>query len=125
MTAAGADPYEVLGVGPTATLDDAEDAYHLLLRRHHPDLYQTGSPAGVRAAEQRTRQLNDAISLFRSGQARPAPTGRGGATNVPGDADGRDGRDRAGTAYGPPGGTRRDPARDTTSPGGDATDDWG
>lgn len=61
------DPYEVLGIPPTATLDDAEAAYHHLLRIHHPDMHHGAGPDAVAAAEKRTRELNAAIGLVREG----------------------------------------------------------
>lgn len=76
------NPYEILGVAPTAELDEAEAAYRALLRAWHPDLHQVDGPAAVAEAEARTRQLNEAITWVRSGW-RPAP-----AAGAPGQATG-------------------------------------
>jgi hypothetical protein len=61
------DAYQVLGLAPSASLDDAEDAYRRLLRLHHPDLHQHDSPDALAAAELRTRALNAAIRQIRAG----------------------------------------------------------
>lgn len=70
-------PQEVLGISPGASLDEAEVAYHQLLRRHHPDLHQASGPEALAAAEARTRALNSAIEWLRASSA-PA-TDRGAA----------------------------------------------
>jgi len=72
------NPYELLGVAPTATVDDAEAAYHRQLRRYHPDLHHGGTAQERAEAESRTRALNEAIEQIRSGYA---SVGVGGATD--------------------------------------------
>jgi hypothetical protein len=59
-------PYEILGVRPAATLDEAEAAYRALLRECHPDLHAHAGPEAVAWAERRTRELNAAIHTLRS-----------------------------------------------------------
>jgi hypothetical protein len=59
-------PYEILGIRPTATVDEAEAAYRALLRECHPDLHAHAGPDAVAWAERRTRQLNAAIHDIRS-----------------------------------------------------------
>jgi uncharacterized C2H2 Zn-finger protein len=49
-----------------ASLDQAEAAYHRLLRIHHPDLHQEGGAHELAAAEARTRALNAAIAQVRA-----------------------------------------------------------
>jgi hypothetical protein len=61
------DPYQQLGLAPNATIDEAEDAYHRLLRRHHPDLHHAGTPDEIAEAARHTRALNEAIDQIRSG----------------------------------------------------------
>ncbi len=68
------NPYKVLGVDPSATIDQIEISYRQLLRAHHPDVHHAGSPADLAAAEQRTRELNEAMALIRAGW-RPRPEG--------------------------------------------------
>lgn len=62
------DPYRVLGISSRASLDEAQDAYHRLLRREHPDLHHRAGPERVGRAEQRTRDLNAAISSIRDAE---------------------------------------------------------
>jgi hypothetical protein len=61
------NPFQVLGVAPTATMDEIEAAYRHQLRAHHPDLHQGGSPAELAEAEATTRSLNEAMALVRAG----------------------------------------------------------
>jgi hypothetical protein len=66
------NPYQVLGVAPTASMDEIEAAYRHQLRAHHPDLHQGESPTELAAAEATTRSLNEAMALVRAGW-RPLP----------------------------------------------------
>lgn len=66
------NPYQVLGVAPTASMDEIEAAYRHQLRAHHPDLHQGESTAELAAAEATTRSLNEAMALVRAGW-RPLP----------------------------------------------------
>jgi hypothetical protein len=71
------DAHQVLGLEPTATLDDAEDAYRRLLRVHHPDLHQHDGPGALAAAELRTAAINAAIAHVRR-VSRTDPVGPAG-----------------------------------------------
>ena len=66
------NPYQVLGVAPTASMDEIEAAYRQQLRAHHPDLHQGESPEELAAAEATTRSLNEAMALVRAGLATAA-----------------------------------------------------
>ncbi len=59
-------PYEILGIRPTASLDEAEAAYRALLLECHPDLHVQDGPEALAWAEQRTRELNAAIHTIRT-----------------------------------------------------------
>jgi hypothetical protein len=59
-------PHEILGIPPTASLDEAEAAYRALLRECHPDLHAHAGPEAVAWAERRTRALNAAIEAIRA-----------------------------------------------------------
>jgi hypothetical protein len=61
------DPYLVLGVTPSASIEEVEARYRLLLREHHPDLHQREGPEAVQSAEAATRNLNGAIAAIRDG----------------------------------------------------------
>jgi len=63
----GVDPFELLGVAPTATIEEAEAAYHALLRVHHPDMHHAGGAQAIADAERRTRALNQAMDEIRAG----------------------------------------------------------
>lgn len=60
-----ANPYEILGIRPTDSLDAAEAAYHRLVRSQHPDLHHAEGPEAVARAEQLTLALNEAIAAVR------------------------------------------------------------
>lgn len=67
-----ADPYEVLGLPPTATDDEVKAAYKQLARRYHPDV--NPSPE----AEERMKQINaayDEIISHRAAGGSPAAGG--------------------------------------------------
>jgi hypothetical protein len=59
-------PHEILGIPPTASIDEAESAYRALLRECHPDLHAHAGPEAVAWAERRTRALNAAIQAIRA-----------------------------------------------------------
>ncbi|MGI6160437.1 MAG: DnaJ domain-containing protein [Christensenellales bacterium] len=56
------DPYQVLGVAPTASEEEITKAYRSLAKKYHPDL----NP-GNKAAEQKMRQINAAYDQIKSG----------------------------------------------------------
>jgi hypothetical protein len=101
------NPFEVLGVSPSSPIDDIEATYRRLLRAHHPDLHHDASAAELAEAENRTRQLNQAMALIRAGW-RP----------LPGSAAGYHYDDRT---WGRPAGSPR-PARPAGGPQGERWD---
>lgn len=123
-----ANPYEILGIRPTDSLDAAETAYHRLVRSQHPDLHHAEGPEAVARAEQLTLALNEAIAAVRldhryrdqdaaTSRANHADgwsaTGRSGAGPGPGSS-----RSGAAGAPGPDGFARAEtrPRRDQTGP---------
>ncbi len=58
------DPYQVLGVSPTADEDTIRQAYRRLAKKYHPDL----NPGDATAA-QRMNEINEAYDLIKNPQA--------------------------------------------------------
>lgn len=96
------NPYRELGVTPTASIDEIEARYRLLMREHHPDFHQGAGADALAESERRTRNLNWAMDRIR--QDREAEADRPAWTwterHPGGDADrprhndpGDDGRD--------------------------------
>lgn len=52
------DPYEVLGISPTATNEEVRSAYRTLAKKYHPDNY-IDSPL-AQMAEERMKEINEA-----------------------------------------------------------------
>ncbi|MHA6198640.1 TerB family tellurite resistance protein [Pseudomonas wadenswilerensis] len=62
-----AEALRLLGVGPDTATADIKQAYRRLVSRHHPDKLQGNgaSPAQVREATERTRELHQAYAIIR------------------------------------------------------------
>lgn len=79
------NPYEVLGLSPDASIDDAKRAFRKLARKHHPDLHPDDPQAG-----ERFKRINAAYEAIRTGKAGGSGQARGGFGRGP-DADYVDG----------------------------------
>lgn len=60
-------PHEVLGIGRTATVEEAKSAYRHLAKIHHPDISDEPD------AEEKFRAIKDAFELFKSRAIVEAP----------------------------------------------------
>lgn len=58
----GADPHQVLGLKPGATVDEVRSAYRALAKKHHPDV---APPAERAAAEERMRRIQTAYDALK------------------------------------------------------------
>ena len=52
------NPYEVLGISPTATNEEVRDAYRALAKKYHPDNYVNNPLADM--AEEKMKEINSA-----------------------------------------------------------------
>ncbi|MBE6806647.1 MAG: J domain-containing protein [Ruminococcaceae bacterium] len=79
------DPYEVLGVAPTATDDEVKTAYRNLARKYHPDNY-TDNPLSD-LAQEKMQEINEAydtiVRLRKQSGGAQNPTGYRNPTGGP------------------------------------------
>lgn len=123
------DPFRALGVDVTASNEQIKAAYRDLAWRLHPDRVATKTPAEVRLAERRMREVNEAWETIGTPERRAEYEAARRAAR-PG-ANGRPKTARSGPAAGPsrpssrPGESAREPLRDwrAYAPGGVAAED--
>jgi len=58
------DPYRVLGISPGATFEDARKAWRARIQQYHPDKVAQLAPEFRALAEEKTRELNDALAAL-------------------------------------------------------------
>ena len=69
------DLYEILGVTPAATEEEVSRAYHLQLRRHHPDTRSDAPNSETAEPAEAIRVLVEAYAVLRDPVRAPNTTG--------------------------------------------------
>ncbi len=66
------DPYSVLGVSKTASLDEVKSAYRKLAKKYHPDNYVNNPLADL--AEEKMKEINEAYDAIVKEKSNPQGT---------------------------------------------------
>lgn len=59
------DPYQILGISPSATLAEISKAYLQQIKKNHPDRVGGMAPEFIRLAEERTKRINQAYETLK------------------------------------------------------------
>ena len=74
------DPYEVLGIGRSATDEEVKAAYRSLARKYHPDNYTDDNPL-KNLAEEKMQDINAAYDAIQNERAGKGSSGNNGNAN--------------------------------------------
>jgi hypothetical protein len=69
------DPYDVLGIEPTGSIDEVRRAYRAQAQINHPDRYMGASTDVRTAAERRMKQVNAAYDVLKVRLSSPGSSG--------------------------------------------------
>ena len=79
------DPYEILGIQPSATDEEVKNAYRELARKYHPDNYANNPLSDL--AQEKMQEINEAydaiVRMRRQGGGQRASQGRQTASRYP------------------------------------------
>jgi tetratricopeptide (TPR) repeat protein len=87
------NPYEVLGLGEGASLEEVKRAYRELVKKYHPDQYANNPLKDL--AEEKLREVNEAYRMIMEGAAGSdfgSGSGHGGFGGHSGDFNGNSGQ---------------------------------
>ena len=59
------DPYQILGISPSATDEEVKEAYRTLARKYHPDNYSADNPLADLATE-KMQEVNEAYEAIKN-----------------------------------------------------------
>lgn len=76
------NPYEVLGVSPSASEEEIKSAYRALVKKYHPDKYQNNPLADL--AEEKLQEINEAYDYIMKGRTSGSAGAYGGSQNYGG-----------------------------------------
>ena len=65
VTPAADDPHAILGIAPTASNEELEQAYRRLMSEYHPDRVAHAAKEIREMADRRTREINQAYDSIR------------------------------------------------------------
>ncbi len=75
------DPYQVLGVSPTADDDEIKRAYRELARKYHPDNFAADNPLADLATE-KMKEINEAYNEIRNMRSGKSSSGSSAFTDI-------------------------------------------